>query len=161
MQTSTEMRAQMPEGGAPRLLGAVREAYRTLDFLAPAGDLLLRCWVSWAFFASGLTKIQSWETTVLLFQYEYQVPVLPPVAAAGLSVCGELVLPVLLALGVAGRFAAIGLFVLNIVAVASYPGLMEAGLEWHKAWGLVLLVFALRGPGTLSLDHWLMRRFSA
>lgn len=162
MQMSTDMPAAMHESSLPqRLLGLVREVYRTLDFLSPVGELLLRCWVSAAFFSSGLTKFQSWDTTVLLFQYEYQVPLLPPAIAASFSVFGELVLPVLLVLGLAGRFGAIGLFILNIVAVASYPGLMEAGLEWHKAWGLVLLIFVLRGPGKLSIDYFLTRRFGA
>jgi len=51
------------------------------------------------------------------------------------------------------RFAAIGLFVLNAVAVISYPDLSEAGLKDHQYWGLLLLVVALHGPGRLSLDR--------
>ena len=51
------------------------------------------------------------------------------------------------------------LFVFNIVAVISYPGLNEVGREDHVVWGIMLLVTALRGPGALSVDHLLRRRF--
>jgi putative oxidoreductase len=137
---------------------AVRRAIALADFLSPAADVMLRAWVGYAFFVSGLTKIQSWDTTVLLFEYEYHVPFLSPTVAALLSACGELGLPVLLLIGIAGRFAAAGLFVVNGVAVLSYPALNDAGLFMHEAWGLALLCLVLRGPGRLSIDHLARRR---
>ncbi|HEU0204348.1 MAG TPA: DoxX family protein, partial [Burkholderiaceae bacterium] len=70
-----------------------------LNFLAPVIDLTVRLWVAAVFFKSGLTKIQSWDTTLLLFENEYQVPFLSPETAALLGTGAELVLPVLLALG--------------------------------------------------------------
>ncbi len=145
-------------GALMQRMQLVREAYRLADFLSPVADLLLRGWVAWAFFQSGLTKIQSIDTTLLLFEHEYSVPLLPPDIAAYLSIFGELVLPVLLVAGIAGRIAAAGLFIVNIVAVVSYPALMEAGLAMHQAWGIVLLVYALRGPGKLSADYLIARR---
>jgi putative oxidoreductase len=54
-----------------------------------------------------------------------------------------------LRLGLRGRFSAIVLFVFNIVAVVSYPSLMDAGIRDHQVWGLMLLVIALHGPGKL------------
>jgi putative oxidoreductase len=66
---------------------------------------------------------------------------------------------VLLALGLGGRLAAGVLFQFNIVAVVSYPALGPAGLEQHQVWGLMLAVTLLHGPGKISLDHWLRRRF--
>lgn len=51
------------------------------NVLSPLGDLALRLWVANEFFKSGLTKIQSWETTLQLFQYE--VPSSPPPSGAG------------------------------------------------------------------------------
>jgi putative oxidoreductase len=116
-------------------------------------DLLLRLWVANAFFKAGLVKAQSIDSTILLFTYEYQVPFLSPEVAAYAGTFTELFFPVLLALGLAGRFSAIVLFVFNIVAVISYPGLMDAGIRDHEVWGLMLLVTVLRGPGKLSLDH--------
>jgi putative oxidoreductase len=154
---------RLPVRSYGRLAAAVGAAYRTLDsYLAPIADLAVRLWVANAFFKSGLTKIASWDSTVLLFTYEYQVPLLSPETAAYLGTFTELAFPILLALGLAGRPAALVLFVFNIVAVISYPGLMEAGLQEHLVWGLMLLVTLGHGPGTLSLDHligrWLGRR---
>lgn len=128
-----------------------------LTGLAPVADLALRVAVAEVFFRSGLTKIQSWETTLTLFEYEYAVPLLPPVAAAWLGTAVELVLPVLLALGLLGRLSALGLFLFNIVAVISYPDLSDSGLRFHLLWGLMLAMILTRGPGSLSLDTLLAR----
>jgi putative oxidoreductase len=137
-----------------RLATALAAVYRALDgYLAPVADLAIRLWVANAFFKSGLTKIASWDSTVLLFTYEYQVPLLSPETAAYLGTFTELAFPLFLALGLAGRPAALVLFVFNIVAVISYPGLMEAGVQEHLVWGLMLLVTLGHGPGRLSLDH--------
>ena len=35
-----------------------------LNFLAPVVDLALRFWVATVFWKSGLTKIQSWDSTI-------------------------------------------------------------------------------------------------
>ena len=129
-----------------------------LNHMSPLGDLLLRLWVAYAFWVSGLTKIQTWDSTLYLFQEEYSVPLLPPELAAYLGTAVELAFPALLAFGLLGRFAAGVLFLFNIVAVISYPDLNAAGLEQHKVWGIMLLVCLLHGPGKLSLDHWIGRR---
>lgn len=131
----------------------IKPVYQTLAFLAPVSDLLVRLWVANVFFKSGLTKFQSWDSTVLLFTYEYQVPFLSPAAAAFFGTAAELILPVLLALGLAGRLSAAALFVFNIIAVISYPALMEAGLRDHQLWGILLLVTVSHGPGKFSLDY--------
>jgi putative oxidoreductase len=73
----------------------------------------------------------------------------------------ELGLPLLLALGLAGRFAALGLFVFNIVAVISYPDLSEVGRQHHVYWGLLLAMLAVHGPGLLSADGWFARHCKA
>lgn len=135
------------------MIDLIRRANRGLDHLAPVADLAVRLWVAPVFFKAGLVKIQSWETTLLLFENEYQVPLLSPEAAAWLGTGAELVLPGLLALGLAGRFAAVALFLFNVVAVISYPALQGAGLDQHYVWGILLLVTAARGPGALSLDR--------
>ena len=41
----------------------------------------------------------------------------------------------------------------------SYPDLGDVGLRDHQMWGLLLLVTLLHGPGKLSLDHLIGRRF--
>jgi putative oxidoreductase len=141
-------------------MGAARGVIDVLEsWLAPLLDLALRLWVGAVFFQSGLTKIQSWDTTLALFENEYSVPLLPPELAAYAGTFTELFIPVLLVLGLGGRFAAAVLFVFNIVAVISYPDLSEAGIMQHQYWGLLLLVTLLHGPGRLSVDHLIRRRF--
>lgn len=87
------------------------------------------------------------------------MPVLAPEIAAYMGAFTELFFPVLLALGFGGRFAAGVLFIFNVVAVMSYPDLNPVGVEQHQVWGILLLVSLLHGPGKLSLDHWIAKRF--
>jgi putative oxidoreductase len=135
---------------------------RLADALQPALLLVLRLHIASVFFKSGLTKIADWDTTLFLFAEEYAVPVLPPPLAAFMGTAGELVLPVLLALGLAGRFAALGLFAVNVVAVVAYPALWgfecPAAIQSHFAWGAALLLLVGFGPGAWSLDRLLDRR---
>lgn len=133
---------------------------RWLTFAAPALDLAIRLYVAKVFFWSGLTKIQSWGTTVMLFEYEYAVPVLSPNLAAVLGTGAELVLPPLLALGLATRPAALALFVFNYVAVISYPDISDAGIKDHFFWGFLLLVPLFHGAGKLSVDRFIAGFFS-
>ena len=130
---------------------------RKLELLSPLLDLALRIWVAKVFFQSGLVKIQSWESTLMLFEYEYQVPVLSPTLAAWLATGAELLLPVLLFTGLLSRPAALALFILNIVAVISYPDISPAGVKDHIIWGIMLAVTLIHGPGRLSLDYFLFR----
>lgn len=139
------------------LAGPASLSARTLDFLTPLLDLGIRLLVASVFFQSGLTKIASWDTTLLLFQSEYAVPLLPPELAAYLGTAAELTLPVLLAFGFGSRLAALALFIFNIVAVISYPDLSAAGLKDHQYWGLLMLVTLFHGPGKLSLDYLMSR----
>jgi putative oxidoreductase len=96
-----------------------------LDALQPLAALAARVYVAQAFFLSGLTKIRDWDTTLALFADEYKVPLLPPEVAAVMGTAGELVLPVLLFVGFLSRPAALGLFMVNLMAVISYPQLFE------------------------------------
>ena len=129
------------------------------QYLAPVLDLVIRLWVAKVFFMSGLTKIQSWDATLSLFENEYAVPFLPPELAAYMGTFTELFFPVLLVLGLGTRFAAAVLFVFNIIAVISYPDLGEIGLKDHQYWGLLLLIPLLHGPGKISIDHFIRRHF--
>ncbi len=142
-----------------KLIGAVDGVVHGLEFAAPALDLGIRVLVGSVFFQSGLSKIASWDTTLALFESEYAVPLLPPVAAAYLGTGAELLLPVLLVLGLGTRLAALALFVFNFIAAVSYPDLSPAGLKEHQYWGLLLLVTLFHGPGKLSLDYLLSRYF--
>ena len=139
---------------AARIYG---KAAQLIDRLQPLFALTLRVYVARVFFFSGLTKLHDWNITLALFQNEYHVPVLPPALAAVLGTSAELGLPILLFAGLGTRFAAMALFVFNIVAATSYPDLSAAGIKDHVLWGALLLVTFFYGPGKLSLDHWFGR----
>ena len=144
-----------------------------LNNLQPIADLFLRVWVAWVFYTSGLTKVASeslfkflnlnfgyptslapTDTTIFLFEEEYQVPILPAELAAQLGTAAEIIIPLFIIFGLFSRLAAIGLFVFNIVAVLSYPPAQAGnGLILHIMWGLMLLMVIAHGPGKISLDH--------
>lgn len=145
----------------PTLIDKVRNAWspltRLLDSLQPLAALLARLYVAQVFFLSGLTKLRDWGTTVALFTDEYKVPLLSPSVAAFMGTAGELVLPVLLVIGLAGRFSALGLFVVNVVAVISLSEIAPAAMQAHILWGTLLAALAIYGLGPWSLDKFLKR----
>jgi putative oxidoreductase len=144
-----------------RLVGRASEtADHTTRALQPLAQLAARCYAAKVFFTSGLTKIRDWETTLTLFSDEYQVPFLSPEIAAWAGTAGELALPLLLAFGLFGRFAAAGLFVVNVVAVASLPEIAPAALQLHVFWGSLLAALMLWGPGLWAVDRWLRPRLT-
>ena len=135
------------------------------DFFSWFTWLLLlgfRVYVAWVFLKSGMHKIGDWETTLVLFEYEYQVPFLSFEMAAYLATFGELVFPIFLIAGLGTRYAAIALSIVNIMAVVSYYATLAkgAGLVWHYLWGSMLLVSIVYGGGMASIDHFLKLRSS-
>ena len=140
-----------------KVRGTWQPINRLLDALQPIAALVARLYVAQVFFLSGLTKLRDWGTTVALFTDEYKVPFLPPALAAAMGTTGEIVLPVLLVLGLAGRFSALGLFVVNAVAVISLSEIAPAALQQHILWGSLLAGLAIYGLGPLSLDRWFKR----
>ncbi len=126
------------------------------DIMIHGFDLVLRLYLLKVFFQSGLTKIQSWQSTIDLFAYEYSVPLLSPQVAAIMATGGELILPVLILLGFLTRPAAIGLFILNAVAAYAYA-LTDfynfTGMLDHILWGVMILIYILYGPSPLSIDR--------
>jgi putative oxidoreductase len=134
-----------------------------LDAAAHVLDLGIRLYMADVFFRSGLVKIRNWDGTLYLFENEYRVPLLPPELAAWLGTFGELFFPPLLALGLATRFAALSLSVVNVVAVVSFWHVLaqnEAARMSHVYWALLLLVTLCHGPGRLSVDYWLRKRLA-
>jgi putative oxidoreductase len=139
---------------------------RLLDLLHSPALFLTRSYVSWQFLKSGWLKVSAWDQTLGLFRDEYRVPVLPPELAAVAGTFGELLFPVLLIVGLFGRFGALGLFAVNLMAVVSYAHVLlaegfEAALGQHVLWGFMLGVIAVFGTGRIAVDTWLENRSAA
>ncbi len=136
---------------------------RMLDWFKPLGDLAARIWISEIFFRAGVLKLMSWNSTIMLFAHEFQVPFLSPYVAAVIGTTAELILPVLLVLGLGSRIMIAVFFAYNAIAVISYPELwcsgFSAGLGDHLNWGLLLAMLMFHGPGKISLDYLIMKKW--
>ncbi|MBC3876045.1 DoxX family protein [Undibacterium flavidum] len=121
----------------------------------------LRVFMSWQFLKSAIAKLGDWTATIELFRDEYQVPLLSPEFAAFAGTAGELIFGALLIAGLFSRLSALGLLLVNIMAVVSYPILWNldcpAALNDHFYWGILLCVSVVFGAGRISLDYWLTR----
>lgn len=148
--STTETIASFVSGG----IGIVNRAQ---DGLA----VVFRLAMAQVFWAAGMSKIASWSSTLDLFAYEYAVPLIPSTLAAYMAAGAELLFPVLLVVGLGTRVAAGGLFILNAVAAISYPDISPAGINDHYFWGAVLLSLFFYGPGRLSLDQLIARKWKA
>lgn len=96
------------------------------------------------------------DSTVSLFQDEYKVPLLDPAVAAHLAAFAEHFFPFLLVLGLASRFAALGLLGMTaVIEIFVYPD------SWplHGVWATCFLVVIARGAGVLSLDYVIAKLF--
>jgi len=108
---------------------------------------------------SGDFHVGGWphltESALDLFQSEYRLPVLPPELAASMAAFGEHFFPILLLLGLATRLSSLALLVMTFtIQVFVYPDAYPT----HGVWATVLLYLLVRGPGNISLDHWIKHR---
>jgi putative oxidoreductase len=146
----------MPASGISALVLRAIALLERLPFaIAP---LLMRFGMGLVFWRSAQTKLASWETTLLLFREEYRVPLLPPELAAYLATTVELTAPILLAIGLATRLSAGAMLGMTLVIQLfvypqSYPD--------HLLWAGPLVYLVLRGPGALSIDHLIRKKFFA
>ena len=122
-------------------------------------DLLalpLRAAIATVFWNSGTEKLASWDTTLYLFSDEYKLPLIPPDLAAYMGTTVELTTPVLLVLGLLTRPAAFALLgMTTVIEVFVYPQAWPT----HIQWAAMLLVLLCRGPGKISLDYLIWKRF--
>jgi len=152
METPVVIRQVSPHRAAGWLRHAFAAYAGTLTavqrVIGPLLDLYIRLWLAQGFFVSGLLKAASWDNALALARYEYPVSWLDPVTAAYLGATTELVAPVLLALGLMTRVAAVPLALLSLVIQFNYQV-----LDAHLLWTALLLGYVVRGAGALSLDH--------
>lgn len=145
----------MNRQGIPGPIGRLIGWLECLPLAIP--EIFFRLGVGLAFWRSGQTKIKSWDTTLALFSDEYKVPVLPPEFAACMATAVELTAPILLLFGFATRLGAAAMLGMTIVIQTfvypeSYPT--------HLLWAGPLLYLIMRGPGVLSIDHLVRKRFA-
>lgn len=126
----------------------------TTDRLSPVMMLVLRLWIAHVFWVSGILKVTSWDTTLTLFMYEHPVPFLPVSVAAFLGTGFEVICPVLLALGLGARLATLPLIAMTLVINFTYLEATE-----HYYWLMLLGAILFNGPGGLSLDAYIRRRY--
>jgi len=140
-----------------KLLISIGNLYRyiadKISLLEPIALLGARFYVGMAFFSSGLTKLRDWDTTLFLFEVEYNVPLLPYELAAYLGTTAELILPLLLMAGLASRLSALGLFFVNIVAVLSLQDIAAAAYAEHVLWGTLLAQVVIFSGGRFAVDR--------
>lgn len=126
------------------------------------------------FWKSGETKIQGFaldivsgeftlgwprlsDSVVDLFRDEYHLPLVPPEIAAILAATAEHLFPLLVLLGLATRLSALALLGMTLtIQLFVYPDAYAT----HGTWAAVLLYLMVHGPGKLSLDHWIARRYA-
>lgn len=127
-------------------------------------QLALRFGLAVPFWRSGILKwdgfLQLSDTAVELFTSEFMLhlpggpyPFPAPAAMAFLSGCVEIILPVLLVLGLATRFAATGLLAMTAIVELTVPD----GWPIHITWAAMALALMAGGPGRLSLDYGIAR----
>ncbi|OZY45977.1 DoxX family protein [Pseudomonas lundensis] len=125
------------------------------------------------FWQSGQTKVEGFaldfvsgtfewgtphlaDSALYLFSHEYKVPLLPAEFAAYAATVCEHLFPVLILVGLATRFSALALLGMTLtIQLFVYPDAYAT----HGTWATILLYLMARGPGTLSIDHWLARRY--
>jgi putative oxidoreductase len=129
---------------------AILPKIELLTFLPLLG---IRLWIANVFWKSGLTKIDSWQSTIDLFRDEYKVPVLSPEIAALMGTGVELTAPILVALGLGARFGALALLLMTAVIEFTY-----GSFDIHKVWALTLLLIITHGPGRASVDYLIRKR---
>jgi putative oxidoreductase len=108
------------------------------------------------FIRSGTQKLLDWNSTLALFQNEYRVPLLPPDFAAYLAATLELGCSSLILLGLATRLSVLALLgLVSVIQIFVYPNAWPDHIQW-LAFMFVLLA---RGPGAISIDALLARRW--
>lgn len=158
--------AQSSMAGAER---GVRAVIAWLAWAACAvAPPVLRVALAVPFFRSGLTRWDGFlsvsPSTVYMFQEVFKLHIfggihdLPaPIVMAHVTAFAEITLPVLLVLGLATRFTALGLLIMTGVIELIFP---DAWATFHLPWAAMAIAIVALGPGVLSLDHLLERRFA-
>jgi putative oxidoreductase len=101
-----------------------------------------------------------WEVsdmTYMLFENEYDVPLISSNLAANMALLAEILLPILLILGLATRLSALALLMMVLVIqIFVFP----ASWPDHMIWVISLLFLMKNGSGPFALDNMIERKCS-
>jgi putative oxidoreductase len=122
----------------------------SLPDLVSLAHLKLDIDFSTAFTTSVVLPFELKASTFEMFLPHYAAVPMPPVFAAYLASYAGFILPIMLALGLGTRFAALGLLIMTAMINLVMP---EAFWTSHAAWGAMLLVLLSQGAGEISLDR--------
>ena len=127
---------------------------------SPLWDLTARVYLGYTFFKSGMLRFKdflngTFDSQIYLFTDIHPVPGVSPTLAAYGATFGEVILPVLLILGLFGRFAAGGLLVMT--GVIHYALGADAIVLESLLWAFLAAALFIKGPGMLSVDHFLLK----
>lgn len=116
--------------------------------------LTARIAVAAIFFYSARTKVDGLltikDTTFLLFEEEYKLPLLPPEFAAHMATYAEHLFPILLVLGLFTRLSALALLGMTAtIQIFVYPDAWPT----HLTWAVPMLYLIGRGGGPWAVDH--------
>lgn len=116
--------------------------------------LASRIAVAAIFFLSARTKVEGLltikDTTFVLFQEEYKLPLLPPEFAAHMATYAEHLFPILLVLGLLTRLSALALLGMTAtIQIFVYPDAWPT----HLTWAVPMLYLIGRGGGDWTVDH--------
>lgn len=124
--------------------------------------LTARASVALIFWRSAQTKISGWDfldqswqfynlsdSTFMLFEYEYDLPVINYEVAAYLATFSEFFLSIAIAVGFMTRFTALAFLGMTaVIQIFVYPDAWPT----HIMWAAILLYLIKHGPGKFSLD---------
>lgn len=95
------------------------------------------------------------DSTYMLFEYEYDLPVLPFELSAHMALTAEILLPIALIAGLFTRYAALAMLGMTLVIQTFvYPNLWTV----HGLWATALAVIMIHGGGRLSVDNFLCKK---
>ena len=156
---------------APCLVRRVIQLFEKVPYSLIA--FIARFSIAAVFWKSGQTKVEGFAvdliggtfelgeprlaaSTLPLFRSEYHVPLLSPEVAAHMAAFAEHFFPVLILVGFATRFSALALIGMTLVIqLFVYPDAYPT----HGTWIAVLLLLVAKGPGRLSIDQLIARRY--
>lgn len=163
-----------PSSGMPAPERLIRQSINLLGHIPDSLIALVgRFSIAAVFWKSGQTKVENFaidivngefqlgmprlsDSVVYLFKEEYKLPLLPPELAAIMAAFAEHLFPLLILFGLATRFSALALLVMTLtIQLLVYPDAYPT----HGVWATVLIFLAAKGPGMISIDHLIGRRF--